>query len=118
MSNTSGAAIEGDAHLAQSVGDILSTPIGTRIQRRDYGSLLPFLVDQPQTPGWRLQMFAATAIALDRWEPRFRIARVGVTLSPEGRPIVDLEGVRTDRPRASAFTRLSVPLRLGRPTLN
>ncbi|RZA92967.1 hypothetical protein EVY19_18935, partial [Escherichia coli] len=29
---------------------ILRTPVGSRVMRRDYGSLLASMIDQPQTP--------------------------------------------------------------------
>ena len=35
------------AHIKQSIADILLTPIGSRIQRRDYGSRIPELIDRP-----------------------------------------------------------------------
>ena len=34
MNRTTGTAISGLEHLRQSVGDILSTPIGSRVMRR------------------------------------------------------------------------------------
>lgn len=37
MSRHTGAALDGADHLAQSVADILGTPIGSRVMRRDYG---------------------------------------------------------------------------------
>ena len=39
-----------DAHLVQSIGDILTTPLGSRVLRRSYGSELPDLIDQPIEP--------------------------------------------------------------------
>ena len=47
LNRHTGRAVEGLAHLSQSIADILTTPIGTRVMRRDYGSELPFLLDQP-----------------------------------------------------------------------
>ena len=47
MSRETGTALDGNAHLAQSIGDILSTPLGARVMRRDYGSDLPDLIDRP-----------------------------------------------------------------------
>jgi hypothetical protein len=38
-------ALEGIDHLKQSIIDILTTPIGSRVMRRDYGSRLFELVD-------------------------------------------------------------------------
>lgn len=43
MSGTSrltGRVIDQDAHLTQSITDILTTPKGSRVMRRDYGSRL------------------------------------------------------------------------------
>ena len=50
MNNTSGKVITDIDHLRQSVRDILLTPQGSRIARREYGSLLSVLIDQPQNP--------------------------------------------------------------------
>jgi phage baseplate assembly protein gpV len=40
------APLDGDAHLVQSCEDIVTTPLGTRVMRRDYGCLLAEL-DRP-----------------------------------------------------------------------
>ena len=48
MSRTTGQRLEPLAHLRQSIGDILSTPIGSRVMRREYGSLVPALIDKPK----------------------------------------------------------------------
>src|SRR3546814_12586651 len=40
VDRATGQRLDGNDHLAQSIGDILSTPIGTRVMRRDYGSML------------------------------------------------------------------------------
>ncbi len=50
MSQINGRAITDTDHLRQSVRDILLTPQGSRIARREYGSLLSVLIDQPQSP--------------------------------------------------------------------
>ena len=47
-------------HLYQSIHDILSTLIGTRLCRRNYGSLVPHLVDQPCNDFTRLQIMNAS----------------------------------------------------------
>ena len=72
MSRTIGDALGGFDHLRQSIADILSTPLGTRVHRRDYGSRLPRLVDRPINQSLVADMVAACAEALDRWEPRLR----------------------------------------------
>jgi phage baseplate assembly protein W len=76
MNNTTGKALEGLEHLRQSIRDILTTPIGTRVMRRDYGSRLFELIDRPVNSGWVMDAYAHTAEALDRWEPRFALSEV------------------------------------------
>jgi uncharacterized protein len=107
-----GKPLDGTAHLAQSIGDILRTPIGTRTMRRDYGSLLPELVDAPANEATRLAVFAATAIALARWEPRIRLAKVALDLGEiAGQFLLLLEGARTDLPaQTDRALALSIPL--------
>ena len=110
---TTGQAIDGNAHLAQSVADILTTPIGSRLMRRDYGSMLFDLIDQPLNAATRLLLFAATAMALARWEPRLRLRKVGVSPgTAAGELAITIDGERTDLP-ANAHVLLSVPIRTG-----
>lgn len=113
MSRATGKAIDGHAHLAQSIGDILSTPIGTRVMRRDYGSMLFDLIDQPQNAATRTLLFAATAIAL-RQEPRFKLQKARLSGDfAAGEATIELDGQRTDLPAANSRTLLSIPIRRG-----
>lgn len=111
MSARNGRTVADSAHLAQSVADILTTPIGTRVMRREYGSQLPDLVDWPTNAATRLLAYAATAMALMRWEPRIRLSRVELFLGDRpGQAVLDLEGTHTD---SNAPLSLRVPLTLG-----
>lgn len=111
MNRTTGAALGINAHIAQSVGDILTTPIGSRVMRREYGSLLPDLIDAPTNDTTRLQAYAATAMALMRWEPRIRLSRVQLFLGDHsGQVVLELEGARVD---TSEALNLRVPVALG-----
>lgn len=47
MSARNGRALSRLAHIMQSLTDILTTPIGSRVMRRGYGSAVPELIDQP-----------------------------------------------------------------------
>ncbi|WP_241232791.1 GPW/gp25 family protein [Paracoccus haematequi] len=108
MSRHTGRMIDGDAHLAQSITDILSTPLGTRVMRRDYGSSLPELIDAPMNGETVVDVFAATAEALDRWEPRFRLSRVQVSAASAGDFELDLEG-QFDGATRALTVRIGVP---------
>lgn len=114
MSRLSGRALGGDSHLLQSIADILTTPIGSRVMRRDYGSLLFELVDQPDNARTRIRLFAAIATALGKWEPRLAITRIAVTMLAPGALQLDLEATRKDTlagPSATALARLTLPLK-------
>ena len=76
MNRTTGRTIGDADHLRQSVADILTTPIGSRVMRRSYGSLVPALIDQPHNRALAGRVCAAAASALMRWEPRLIIRRV------------------------------------------
>ena len=116
MDGQAGTFRDDTAHLRQSIADILTTPIGSRIQRRDYGSLLPELIDQPFNEATRLRLHGATATALMRWEPRLRLSRITLSRGQEpGTFVLDLDGQRTVPAGASSTTRLSVPLRFRTP---
>ena len=114
MNALTGGPISGDAHLIQSIGDILSTPIGTRTMLRDYGSALFELIDAPFNPATRLRMYAATAVALQKWEPRIALTGVSIVPDPETPGVfeITLEGNRTDSPSPNSLTTLTLPLRL------
>ncbi len=93
MSNKTGKELEGIEHLKQSIIDILTTPIGSRIMRREYGSRLFELIDRPINRDFSLEIYAATAEALGKWEKRFKLEKVKITEVKEGRVTLDLEGV-------------------------
>lgn len=92
MNRETGQALSGIGHLRQSIRDILTTPVGSRVMRRDYGSRLLALVDAPLNDGVLAEIYAATAEALQRWEPRLRLTRVRATHAGEGQVSIDLEG--------------------------
>ncbi|MBF9190536.1 GPW/gp25 family protein, partial [Enterobacter hormaechei] len=73
VNSRTGKRLSGSDHLRQSVSDILSTPVGSRVLIRDYGSDLFSLLDNPRDDLTRLRIIAATASALARWEPRLKV---------------------------------------------
>ncbi|EQA6234142.1 GPW/gp25 family protein [Enterobacter hormaechei] len=96
MSQSNGKAITDTDHLRQSVRDILLTPQGSRIARREYGSLLSVLIDQPQNPALRLQIMSAVYMALNRWEPRLTLDSITISSNFDGSMLVDLTGQRNN----------------------
>lgn len=112
MNRSTGKPLAGAAHLEQSIGDILGTPRGTRVGRRDYGSDLPELLDQPMNDLGRIRVFAATALALMRQEGRARLSRVSLGRGVDaGAYVLRIQGTRTDTVTPAAPLDLSIPVR-------
>lgn len=112
MDRSTGTRLDAIAHLQQSVADILATPIGSRVMRRDYGSLVPALIDQPDNLATQARVFSAIASALMRWEPRLQVDRLRTVRDPErpGRVDIELTGSYV-----GAFGREAAPLSLSVP---
>ncbi|WP_031485582.1 GPW/gp25 family protein [Maridesulfovibrio frigidus] len=88
-----GKHVEGLTHLRQSITDILTTPIGSRIMRRTYGSRLFKLVDRPYSSDLLVEYYSAVAEALKKWEPRYKLTSVIVeSLNSAGEIIINLVG--------------------------
>ena len=114
MHRATGRAIDLPEHIAQSVADIVTTPLGSRVMRRDYGSLLPLLIDQPDNPATQIRITAAVAGALMRWEPRVRLMRLGLARDAErpGHAELQLRGQIVVEPlRRPLPLSLTIPLR-------
>lgn len=105
-----GLAIDEDAHIRQSIADILFTPVGSRVMRRSYGSLLPDLIDHPGNQANNLRLQAATYMAILRWEPRVTITSVVLTSDMDGSATIDLTATKRTGPRAGQRLNISVPL--------
>jgi phage baseplate assembly protein W len=90
---TTGREVGGIEHLRQSVRDILTTPLGSRVMRRDYGSRLFDLIDAPYSSAVKLAIIAATAEALIIWEPRIEVEDIVLRTYEPGHIIIDLSGV-------------------------
>lgn len=111
---STGRLLSGRAWVRAAVLDVLTTPVGTRVMRRDYGSRLFELIDQPLNAVTRQRVFAAVATALGRWlRDVYRLVRVRLVVDP-ARPGVaqlQLEGVDLTTP-SPAPLRFRVPLPL------
>ena len=114
MHRATGRRIDSADHLRQSVTDIITTPIGSRVMRREYGSLVPELLDHPDNDATRVRLNAAVAGALMRWEPRIRLTRITMERNPDvpGRCEITLTGTR-DTYRRQASLMLTVPVTTG-----
>ena len=92
MDRASGKPLADLLHLRQSITDILSTPIGSRIMRRDYGSRLFKRLDAPLTGELLAEIYADVVEALFSYEPRFEVTNVSVVSIDQGHLILDVTG--------------------------
>ncbi|MBC3410031.1 MULTISPECIES: GPW/gp25 family protein [Pseudomonas] len=92
MDRRTGQPLNGVAHLRQSIEDILTTPLGSRRMRPDYGSQLRRYIDLPVNAGWKSAVQAEVARALGRWEPRLALERVRVVAVLDGQVSLALSG--------------------------
>lgn len=108
MNSQTGLSISEVEYIRQSVRDILVTPVGSRVMRREYGSLLSQMIDQPQTSALRLQIMAACYSAIQKWEPRISLTTITFERSDtDGGLYVDITGTRTE---TSMPFSLTIPL--------
>ena len=104
MNRATGERISDVDHISQSIGDILRTPVGSRVMRRDYGSLLSELTDRPQNAALRLQIMAACYSAILKWEPRVSLTGITFETTFDGKMVVDITGTRKDTSVAISLT--------------
>ena len=100
MNSSTGRAITEMAHIRQSIRDILSTPVGSRVMRRDYGSDIFELIDGPLNGITRMRLMTATVMALLRWEPRIKVTAVSVdSIGMDGSLVITITAQRHDGQR-------------------
>ena len=82
-----GKPVSGWPDVAQKLRVIFSTGLGARVLRRKFGSNVPILLGRPITPALLLRFKTSIVLAVEAWEPRFRVVQIGHPAppnSPEG----------------------------------
>jgi len=103
LSAPAGTRIAGWEHLRQSVLDILTTYPGERIMRPEYGSRVRDLIDRPVNAQWLADLYFEVAYAIQRWEPRVRVLKVGASMPMPGHVVIDLTMRIDGRPEKTSF---------------
>ncbi len=112
MDRRTGKPLGGADHIRQSIEDVIGTPLGTRLGRRDYGSEVPELFDQPMNELGRIRVFAATALAIMRQEKRARISSIALAAGDApGSFVLRIVGRRVDVAASIAALDLTIPVR-------
>jgi phage baseplate assembly protein W len=104
IDRTTGKMLDGWAHVEQSLKVLITTSLGSRVERRNIGSRLPRLVDSPISAHTLVDFYAATAGVIDKWEPRFRLNRVNMSQPETGHLLVDAEGIYFPRGHLGDFS--------------
>ncbi|GJD78014.1 GPW/gp25 family protein [Methylobacterium gregans] len=76
IDRNTGRVLRGFAHVKQSLGVLFSTGIGSRILLRLFGSAIPSLLGKNIVPSTFLKFATAIHVAVELWEPRFRLIQV------------------------------------------
>lgn len=100
IDQSTGKVLVGWPHVAQSINKIVTTELGSRIERRDFGSRLSTLIDQPQNEETLLDFFMTIAETLQPrrvrnsiyGEPRFDLIAISVDVKTPGLLLMSLMG--------------------------
>lgn len=76
INRETGRPLSGWDHVAQSLRVLFSTGFGERVMRRNFGSVVPAVLGQPMTPQTLLKFYTAIVVAIELWEPRFRVRKI------------------------------------------
>jgi len=116
INRETGAVLSGFDHVKQSLGVLFTTARLSRIMRRDVGSAVPRAVDSPISPVTIIDLYAAVADAVRKYEPRFRVARMKVdSATTAGHITIAIQGVYYPRGHLGDYSvsepkTVSVPL--------
>lgn len=85
IDRNTGKRLVGWPHVVQSLLVLFSTRIGSRIMRRAFGSDVPALLGRENVSRAAvLRFWTAIILAVELWEPRFRIVKIGMPASSNG----------------------------------
>lgn len=98
MNRQTGRWLSDNEHLEQSIHVLLTTAIGTRLERRHIGSLIPELIDYPTSDYYVMLLFAAVVSAVSKHEPRLTITQINTVIDPNnaGKLEIIIDGYLTD----------------------
>ncbi|MBB4835467.1 GPW/gp25 family protein [Acinetobacter schindleri] len=110
MSRETGQQLTEIEHIKQSLADLISTPIGSRLMRRRYGTKLANLLDQPTSEALFLKCCSTIYTAILLWEPRVEISRLYVSEVNQGKTVLNLEGTIV---QSGESLNMNIPLIVG-----
>lgn len=112
MDPDTGLTLTGLDHIRMSIRKILTTPVGSCVERRDFGSRLPDLVDRPLNDVGIMQAVAASAQAIIAWETRIALKSLALNQDATAPTTLTIEMVATVVDSDTDVT-LQIPISLG-----
>ena len=79
-----GKLLAGPAHLAQSLGKIWHTRVGTRVMRLAFGADLRSLLSEDLTPAIALLIYNEMVASAARWEPEYQLTQLQLVTLTDG----------------------------------
>lgn len=71
--------------IEESIKDILITPLGSRVMRPEYGSLIYTLIDRKVDDSFKAKLTRYTAQAIVKWEKRVKLKGVRLNQSKDSK---------------------------------
>lgn len=105
ISRETGQMINEDEHIKQSMLDIALTAKGTRVMRRNYGTILVPTIDAPMNDEYRMMLMSSLMIAFAEFEPRVEVRKINVNIEEPGKPTIFLEAVKKRTGEIVEFSR-------------
>lgn len=103
--------IEGEDNLDQAIILLLSTALGERQMRYEFGSDLPRMIFEPITSATLVELEEAARLALRDWEPRVIVRQVTAEPDPDLESKVTLS-ITFDIPQTNSRRNLVFPFYL------
>jgi phage baseplate assembly protein W len=113
MSRITGKEITDKEDLTQSINDILTTPLGSRVSVRDYGCDLSELIDKPVNRAWITDAFSGIASSLAYWEPRYALTLIQIDASSLSAGIIGLALTGIYKPTGRVMVLENISLNFG-----
>ncbi|ACI92716.1 GPW/gp25 [Afipia carboxidovorans OM5] len=108
VDRTTGKVISGWAHVVQSICVIFTTCFGERVMRRWFGSFVPNVLGRKMVPSTVLKFWTAVCVAIDLWEPRYRVTQITPFGDPDAMRLGSLgwqiDGIYMPRGHLGDFT--------------
>ena len=105
ISRVDGSILVGWPHCQQSIWDILTTRLNSRVMLLNYGAGVADLLDRPGNQQVIALWFASITTAIYMWEPGFRVTNFAIMgASNDGHYQLDLTGIFYPRGHLGDFS--------------